>query len=92
MEETSIKPAELAAKLGGYEKAMLLGQGAELYRDVFVEALGEGALFAPSHLMAPSPAAAAELALRKALKGEFSDPETLSPFYIRKSEAEIKKP
>jgi tRNA threonylcarbamoyladenosine biosynthesis protein TsaB len=92
MEEASIKPVELASRLQEYEKVMLIGEGAVLYKDVFIDKLGDRALFAPGHLMAPSPAAAAELALGKALKGEFTDPETLSPFYIRKSEAELKKP
>ncbi len=92
MDEASIKPAELASRLKEYEEVLLLGEGAVLYKDVFMDKLGERALFAPLHLMAPSAASAAELALGKALKGEFADPETLSPFYIRKSEAELKKP
>lgn len=90
VEESSIRPAALADELSKFESVMLLGQGAELYKRLFIEALGEKALFAPPHLMVPAPSASAELGLRKALKGEFSDPATLSPFYIRKSEAELK--
>jgi tRNA threonylcarbamoyladenosine biosynthesis protein TsaB len=91
-EETSMSPAKLADRLKEFEKVVLVGEGAALYEDVFKQALGERALFAPRHLMAPSPAALAELGLRKALSGEFSDPATLAPHYIRKSEAELKKP
>ncbi len=88
--ETSIRPSGLADILRGHGTVMLLGQGAGLYRNFFAEALGAGAVFAPPHLMAPLPSAVAELGLRKAMKGEYSVPETLVPFYIRKSEAELK--
>jgi len=91
MEETSIKPDALASELKKYKKVMLVGEGAVLYKEVFMSALGQSALFAPAHLMVPSPASVAELGLKMALKGEFEDPATLSPRYIRKSEAELKK-
>jgi tRNA threonylcarbamoyladenosine biosynthesis protein TsaB len=92
MDEISIKPEELAESLKKFEKVMLVGEGAVLYKEVFRQALGASALFAPAHMMVPSPAAAAELGLKKALRGEFEDPATLAPRYIRKSEAELKKP
>jgi hypothetical protein len=40
--------------------------------------------------MVPSPANVAYLGLKKALEGDFSEPVSLVPLYIRKSEAEIK--
>jgi hypothetical protein len=40
--------------------------------------------------MIPSPANVATFGMKKALKGEFSEPVSLVPFYIRRSEAEIK--
>ena len=40
--------------------------------------------------MSAMPANAAYIGLVKAKRGEFEDPKTLSPLYIRKSEAEIK--
>lgn len=91
MAETSIKPSELAGILLKHEALMLTGQGAELYRGLFVEMLGRKALFAPAHLMAPLPSSVAELGLRKAVRGEYAEPKTLAPFYIRKSEAERKR-
>jgi tRNA threonylcarbamoyladenosine biosynthesis protein TsaB len=90
--ERSIKPRELALKLKGYDRVVLAGEGAALYMEELNAALEEGALYAPAHLTVPSPSAVAYLGLKKALKGEFSDPEGLSPFYIRKSEAELKRP
>lgn len=88
--ETSIRARDLALSLKGHEKIVFAGQGAVLYAADIREALGDKALFAPSHLMVPSPAAVAWLGLRKAARGEFSDPATLSPTYLRKSEAELK--
>jgi len=40
--------------------------------------------------MHPSPAALAELGMRLALAGKCSDPATITPVYLRKSEAELK--
>jgi tRNA threonylcarbamoyladenosine biosynthesis protein TsaB len=91
MPETSMRPAELARELAAHGEVVLAGQGAELYREVFARALGPRALFAPSHLSEPLPSAAAALGLQKALRGEFSEPRELSPLYVRKSEAELKK-
>ncbi|MGD2080601.1 MAG: tRNA (adenosine(37)-N6)-threonylcarbamoyltransferase complex dimerization subunit type 1 TsaB [Nitrospirota bacterium] len=91
MPEASVRPADLVRELAGHDEVVLAGQGAELYREVFAGALGRRAVFAPPHLSEPLPSAAAALGLQKALRGEFSEPRGLSPFYIRKSEAELKK-
>lgn len=71
-------------------RVLLAGEGAELYRDELEGALGEGAAFAPPHLMAPSAANVAFLGHEMAQAGEFTGAESLSPQYIRKSEAELK--
>lgn len=91
LQETSIKPRELALALRGHDRVVLAGEGAALYRDELTAVLGEKALFAPAHLMVPSPSAVAYVGLKKVLKGESSDPVRVRPFYIRKSEAELKK-
>jgi tRNA A37 threonylcarbamoyladenosine modification protein TsaB len=52
--------------------------------------IGEKAVFASSEKMIPSPANVASIGIQKALKGEFSEPVSLVPIYIRRSEAEIK--
>lgn len=90
MPETAIKASELAVRLSGHGAVLFTGQGADIYREDITRVMGDRAVFAPAHLMAPSPAAVGWLGLGKALGGEFSDPAALSPFYIRKSEAETK--
>ena len=78
---------------GGFsaEKIIFTGEGALLYRETISKVMGEKELFPPAHKMIPSPANVAYLGLQKAVKGEFSEPVSLVPFYVRKSEAEIKK-
>jgi tRNA threonylcarbamoyladenosine biosynthesis protein TsaB len=73
------------------EKILFTGEGSLLYRDMIISRLGEKALFPPPDKMIPSPANVAYLGLQKALRGEFSEPVSLVPFYIRKSEAEMKR-
>jgi tRNA threonylcarbamoyladenosine biosynthesis protein TsaB len=75
--------------IGG--RILFTGEGALLYRETLIEVMGEKALFPPADKMVPSPANVAYLGLQKAVKGEFSEPVSLVPFYVRKSEAEIKK-
>lgn len=86
--EAPVKPVELVRALAGHDRVVFAGQGAVLYKKQLTDTLGKRALFAPPHLMVPSPSGVAYLGLRKALRGEFSDPVSLCPFYIRKSEAE----
>ncbi|MEW6068462.1 MAG: tRNA (adenosine(37)-N6)-threonylcarbamoyltransferase complex dimerization subunit type 1 TsaB [Nitrospirota bacterium] len=74
-----------------YEKILFTGDGAILYRDKIIEALGEKAIFATHEKMVPAPANVAHIGIIKAKKGEFSEPVSLTPFYIRRSEAEIKR-
>jgi tRNA threonylcarbamoyladenosine biosynthesis protein TsaB len=73
------------------EKILFTGEGSELFHDTIKGRMGERALYPPADKMIPSPANVAYLGLQKALRGEFSVPVSLVPFYIRKSEAEIKK-
>lgn len=86
--ETSVKPADLVRSLEG--PVIFAGEGALLYRDSIIEIAGENARFALAQHMVPSPSNVASLGLKKALKGDFAEPVGLVPFYIRKSEAEIK--
>jgi len=73
------------------EKILFTGEGALLYREAIISRLSEKALFPPVDKMIPSPANVACVGLQKALRGEFAEPVSLVPFYLRKSEAEIKK-
>jgi tRNA threonylcarbamoyladenosine biosynthesis protein TsaB len=72
------------------DKIIFTGEGAVLYMEKIIQILGDNASFASPEKMVPSPGNVAYLGMRKAQKGEFSDPVSLVPFYIRRSEAEIK--
>ena len=91
--ETSAKPEEFARdalRVTHDDKFIFAGEGAVLYRDKIIEAMGEKAIFAPPEKTVPSPANVAVLGFKKAKAGEFSEPISLIPMYIRKSEAEVK--
>jgi len=74
----------------GEERIVFAGEGALLYKNKIKEMIREKAVFAPPEKMVPSPANVASAGIQKALKGEFSEPVSLVPIYIRRSEAEIK--
>lgn len=86
--ETSIRPVDLLKSLEG--PVIFAGEGALLYREAITDISGSNAIFAPPQCMVPSPANVAYLGLRKAEAGDFSEPVSLAPAYLRKSEAEIK--
>ncbi|MDO8747393.1 MAG: hypothetical protein Q7J70_07015, partial [Thermodesulfovibrionales bacterium] len=91
--ETSAKPEEFARNslsVTHDERFIFAGEGVALYRDKIIEAMGEKAIFASPEKTVPSPANVAVLGLKKAKAGEFSEPISLIPMYIRKSEAEVK--
>jgi tRNA threonylcarbamoyladenosine biosynthesis protein TsaB len=90
MDETTTKPSELFEKLVG--STVFAGDGVKLYEDQIIEHMKDRAIFAPPEKMVPFPANIAMLGLRKALKREFSSSSVSDavPFYIRKSEAEVK--
>lgn len=90
--ETSAKPEEFARdalRITHDDKFIFAGEGAALYRDKIIEVMGEKAIFASPEKTVPSPANVAVLGLKKAKAGEFSEPISLTPMYIRKSEAEV---
>ena len=71
------------------EKIVFLGDGIKKYRDIIKEKIGKDALFIDSQLNLSVATSIAFLGLNKIKKGEEDDISTLSPFYLRKSEAEI---
>jgi tRNA threonylcarbamoyladenosine biosynthesis protein TsaB len=71
------------------EKIIFLGDGIKKYRDIIKEKIGKNALFIDSQLNLPVASNIAFLGLKKLKKGEEDDISTLSPFYLRKSAAEI---
>lgn len=86
--ETSIKPEELLREITG--PVVFMGEGARLYRNVISDILKTGAMFAPPSHMSPSASTVAEIAIEMTKQGMTADPVSLVPFYIRKSEAEVK--
>jgi tRNA threonylcarbamoyladenosine biosynthesis protein TsaB len=72
------------------EKIIFTGEGSLLYKKDIISMIGERALFASPEKTVPSPAIIASIGMQKALMGDFSDPVSLVPLYIRRSEAERK--
>jgi tRNA threonylcarbamoyladenosine biosynthesis protein TsaB len=71
------------------EKIIFSGDGIKKYRDFIKEKIGKDALFIDSQLNLPVATSIAFLGLNKLKQGEKDNISTLSPFYLRKSEAEI---
>jgi len=88
MEVKSIQPSDLLATLSG--PVIFAGEGAVIYREQIIQAAGENAFFPAPQVMVPSPSTIAFLGLRMAEGHFFSDPISLVPLYVRRSEAEIK--
>ncbi|MER3446737.1 MAG: tRNA (adenosine(37)-N6)-threonylcarbamoyltransferase complex dimerization subunit type 1 TsaB [Candidatus Dadabacteria bacterium] len=82
-----ISPQELCKIIR--ERTVFIGDGALLYRDLFMSVLGEIALFCPLTLNFPRASNSALIGARKLRGGQRDDPSTLAPQYLRKPEAEI---
>lgn len=93
IDESSLKIDELFTKVvwGDFEKIVFTGDGALLYRNKIANCMGDRAIFVTPEKTVPSPANVALIGIKKALRGEFSEPIGIVPFYIRKSEAELKR-
>jgi tRNA threonylcarbamoyladenosine biosynthesis protein TsaB len=88
IEEVSIAPENLLSMMNG--DVLFAGEGVLVYRDNIEKAMGRRAWIAPADKMVPAPSNIALLGLKKAEQGEFTDPFDAVPFYIRRSEAEVK--
>lgn len=86
--EVSVNPVDIVKTFEG--PMIYAGEGAVLYRETILALAGKNALFAAPQHMSPSPANLAWLGLKKALKGDFSEPLSLVPLYIRRAEAELR--
>ncbi len=80
------KPERVLAHITS--ETIFVGDGAELYRDIIINSLGEQALFAPKGF-APSAVTVAELGADMIRNGTRHE-EVLIPLYLRKPEAETK--
>ncbi len=83
---TVLTPEALCERLSG--PTVFLGEGLRSYGEFFRKRLGRDYLEAPGHLREGRACSIAYLAEKKALSGEFADPATLVPLYLRATEAE----
>ncbi|MDK2822708.1 MAG: tRNA threonylcarbamoyladenosine biosynthesis protein TsaB [Clostridia bacterium] len=87
----AISPEKLAEELSIQEKPVtFLGDGVFEYKEVINSKLLNKALWAPLNNLLPRAASVAVLGLKQLEKGQENDLFALEPFYLRKSEAEIK--
>ncbi len=87
MQETTVPLADLAAKLSG--DTLFTGEAAHLYRGEIEKQFGKRARFAPVTAALPSAAAVAGIGITMIAGGVTADPDSLTPLYIRRPEAEV---
>jgi tRNA threonylcarbamoyladenosine biosynthesis protein TsaB len=86
-EDWVLSPEELCSRIS--ETTVLVGNGAEVYGEIFKKRLGPRALFAPPELCFPRAVHVARLSLPAFQRGETLDLFAFTPIYVRRSEAEI---
>ncbi|MBI5893604.1 MAG: tRNA (adenosine(37)-N6)-threonylcarbamoyltransferase complex dimerization subunit type 1 TsaB [Deltaproteobacteria bacterium] len=69
---------------------VFIGDGIDVYGDIFKNALGDNAIFAPHNLWRIKASNIAKLAFIEIKNGNAQPPESIMPNYLRKSYAEIK--
>jgi len=82
-----LPPADFVRRIDGH--AIFVGEGAVRYRQEIEACLGGRAHFAPLVANAPRASSGAQLAEKLLRRGEVPPLESLSPIYIRPSEAEL---
>jgi tRNA threonylcarbamoyladenosine biosynthesis protein TsaB len=85
--ESVLPLTELADRISG--EVVFTGEGARLFAEDIRRLFGSRAHIAPLAAMVPSAASVAEIALLMLQDGRSTDPDTLSPLYIRRPEAEL---
>ncbi|NMB17693.1 MAG: tRNA (adenosine(37)-N6)-threonylcarbamoyltransferase complex dimerization subunit type 1 TsaB [Firmicutes bacterium] len=86
----NVPVGELLDCLPPGEQVLFLGDGAGKYWPIIQGALGERAVLAPGPNRILRASFVGLLGQEKLIRGEEEDPMTLTPFYLRRSEAEIK--
>jgi tRNA threonylcarbamoyladenosine biosynthesis protein TsaB len=87
MAEAVISLSQLAERISG--KTVFTGEASHRFRDQIKEIFGDRALFAPPSATLPSAATVAEIGLTMIKSGKQADPDSLTPMYIRRPEAEV---
>lgn len=85
--EMAIKPDALVKKIA--KPTLFVGDGLITYGDLIARELKELAIFASDAFKFPRASVLAELGLKRLAENKTSDPDDLTPVYIRASEAEI---
>jgi len=70
-------------------KTVFTGEAAYFFRTQIEQVFGDAALFAPRSATLPSAASVAEIGMDLIKKGKQADPDSLTPMYIRRPEAEV---
>jgi tRNA threonylcarbamoyladenosine biosynthesis protein TsaB len=86
-EPVVLAPEKLASSID--EPVLLIGNGARIYRDVWLKALLEKAQFAPAGLHEPSATSLGFLAGELLERGQVLDLAEGTPLYVRSSDAEL---
>ncbi len=87
MAEVVISLSRLSGRIS--EKTLFTGEASRLFHKDILEIFGDRALFAPISAILPSAAAVAEIGLDMIKGGQQADPDSLTPMYIRRPEAEV---
>jgi len=87
MAEAVLSLPHLSERISG--KALFTGEASHLFREEIVNLFGDRALFAPVSAILPSAATVAEIGLAMIKSGKQSDLDSVTPMYIRRSEAEV---
>ena len=86
--DEAISIEECVDSCGELLDTVFVGDGVYVHKDYICERLGERAHFAPASALLQRASSIAMLALEKAQRGESQHYSELTPFYLRKSQAE----
>jgi tRNA threonylcarbamoyladenosine biosynthesis protein TsaB len=87
MAEAVLSLSQLSERIS--TKTIFTGEASLLFRTAIETIFGDRALFAPRSAILPSASTVAEIGLAMIKNGKQADPDSLSPMYIRRSEAEV---
>ena len=88
IEDCAVEPKEWLNQIQGL--CLFAGDGAVVYKELIRETLGDLAHFAPPYLNTVRASVVAYIGMKQILDGKIADVSSLVPYYIRKSDAEIK--
>lgn len=89
MEDAALDPEDLCGRIR--KPTLFLGDGVEVYVELFRRLLGDRLLLPPLAHRGARPACVAELGRGRLLRGERDVVESLVPRYLRPSEAELRR-